>query len=192
MLTKNTNTQSQGYKKIKATRAKLTKNFHFNLLEGQFIVSDLFGPDHQPGFAGAVLPMKDRQEQWNRAVSKKFDQRLVEVFDCKEDADEYIKSFITEEDLVSNTQIRFRYSLKMSRDLFMSLSEGLFVASCSSYLDDSPCFYVETSPQPERGEQWKEIIKAGFGKTKCNVFNSQADMQEQYGHRGFTAVQEGA
>ena len=191
MLRKNTNAKSQGYQRIKATRAKLTKNFHFNLLEGQFIVSDLFGPDHQPVFAGAVLPMIDRQEQWNRAVSKKFDQRLVEVFDCKEDADEYIKSFITMEDLVSNTQIRFR-SVKTSRDLFMSLSEGLFVASCSSYLDDSPCFYVETSPKPERGEQWKQIVRAGLGRIKCYVFRSQADMQVHCGHRGFTAVQEGA
>ena len=192
MLTGSTNAKSQGYRKIKATRANLSKNFLFNLQEGEFIVSDLFCPDHLTTFAGPVSPMIDRQEQWNRTVSKKFDQRLCEVFDCKEDADEYIKSFITVEDLVSNTQIRFRSSVKMSRDLFMSLSEGLFVVSCSSYLDDSPCFYVETSPKPERGEQWKEIIKAGFGKTKCDVFHSQADMQEHYGHRGFTAVQEGA
>lgn len=189
-MAENMNTQGKSDKRIKATRTILSKRTLFGIKEDKFIVSNLFTNDYQPVFAENASPIIERQEQWRRIVTAGVDQRMCEIFDSKEDADEYYRSLLdrTSGSIDLETGVRYRF-VKLSREMFSTLSEGMSVVSCSFYLNGRPRFYEETSPKSERGEQWEKIVKAGFGRIKCFVFYNQADMQDFFGHRGFKTAQ---
>ena len=191
MLTGSTNAKGQGYKRIKATRANLSKNFLFNLQEGEYIVSNLFWSRNRPVFAEAVSPLDARHEQWRRIVSAKVDQRLCTVFGCKKDADEYLQSIIdpASESIDLNTGVRYRRA-KLNREMFMAMPEGMSIVSSDFLLNGMPWFYLETSLMSEREALWKKIVEGGIPSMQCLVFHSQADMEEYLGHRGYKSFLE--
>jgi len=74
---------------------KLTKRFLMSLETGQYIVSNVCNQEDgrfEPCFREKVLPLKDREKQWQRIKSACADGRLCNVLGSEMDCEAYIKS----------------------------------------------------------------------------------------------------
>ena len=61
-------------------KAKLTKEFFMQQLEGNFLVSNVYLIRDVPCFAEAISPLRDREQQWRRIASARVNHRLCTIF----------------------------------------------------------------------------------------------------------------
>ena len=66
-------------------REKLTKRFLMGLPEDVYLASNTYIQKYKPVFAENVSPQTERNEQWERIVKSRVNQKLCEVFKTKKD-----------------------------------------------------------------------------------------------------------
>ena len=77
---------------VKAIKSgKLTKKFLMRLLEGVYLVSNVYEQKGKPAFAGNVSPLSIREKQWKKTVEAFVNQRLCDVFKSKRDYETWSK-----------------------------------------------------------------------------------------------------
>jgi len=72
---------------------KLTKSFFMELSDGVFLVCSCGMSPLEPSFAEYVLPFAQRGEQWLRIKEARVDQRHCDVYEKKEDFEEFLKGW---------------------------------------------------------------------------------------------------
>ncbi len=69
---------------------------------------------------------------------------------------------------------------RLSKKFFMTLEEGLFVASNCANENRKPVFADEIWPLSIRGLQWQIIVDRRTNNRLCNVFKTKSDFEEDY------------
>lgn len=72
---------------------KLTKKFYMTLPDGVFLSCSLGMSPLEPSFAEYVAGSSDRSQQWERIHQARVDQRHCDVYQTKEDFEEYLKGW---------------------------------------------------------------------------------------------------
>lgn len=72
---------------------KLTKKFYIGLPAGAFLVCSAGMSPLEPSFAEYVAIEIDRPLQWNRIRESRADQIQCDVYQTKEDFEEYLKGW---------------------------------------------------------------------------------------------------
>jgi len=71
-------------------RQKLSKRLLMEITTGYWVVSNCFSEFNHFVFYEAVEPIAGRDEQWNRIKAARADQRLCNIFETKEECDEWM------------------------------------------------------------------------------------------------------
>lgn len=69
---------------------------------------------------------------------------------------------------------------KLPKKFFMTLEEGLFVASNCANENRKPVFADGVWPLSIRGLQWQIIVERKANSRLCDVYRSKADFEEDY------------
>ena len=72
---------------------KLTKKFYMGLPDRVFLVCSVGMSPMEPEFAEYVVVSSERLQQWNRILEARVDQRHCEVYQKREDFEEYLKGW---------------------------------------------------------------------------------------------------
>lgn len=75
-------------------RQKLSKRLLTEATTGHWIVSNCISEFNDFCFYEAVKPTVERDEQWNRIKAARADQRICNIFETKEECDEWMKEQI--------------------------------------------------------------------------------------------------
>jgi hypothetical protein len=81
---------------IEKMSGKLTKKFFLQIPTGLYLVSSIGWAPNRPIFEEKVLHNKNREDQWERILKCRADQRLCYIFENKKDHEKWLKQFWTE------------------------------------------------------------------------------------------------
>lgn len=72
---------------------KLTKKFYMGLPDRVFLVCSVGMSPMEPEFAEYVVVLSERLQQWRRIREARVDQRHCQVYQKREDFEEYLKGW---------------------------------------------------------------------------------------------------
>lgn len=172
--------------------AKLTKSFLMSLPAGNCIVSLTFSQTTgHPLFGEVVVPVKCRNEQWERIVQSRAHQRNCLVYENKEVAEQCINKMLPKSQEAHHYDPFADASFmdgKLSKRVLTNLDEGMFFMSRVILPDGSPEFSGIISPAADRQVQWKQLSKQGISQRRCFIFSNRADMEKyrEYIHKAMS------
>ena len=67
------------------------------------------------------------------------------------------------------------YCERLTKKFFMSLPQGVYLASNVALMPGQPIFAETVAPPEEREAQWKRIVAARVDNQLCNIFQTPED-----------------